>query len=244
MAAGRDHRDNAARFTLFGRAALAAIAARREATQARLTRLRIELDVAWQSAYVAEERLGSRIRQLYQSGRVDPVSVLLGAESLDEAVSGLEGLKTWLLERRKLFQMRDSLSAEIVPKGVLLMGIPGCGKSLSVKAIASCFQLPLYRVDMIEIFSGRHGKPEGAFVAACKMMEDMAPAVLWFDEIEMGVTSAESGGEQGRIFAFFPGRRLDNLQPASAACANATLSHRKGEKNRRLTPPRAAVRRA
>ena len=72
-----------------------------------------------------------------------------------------------------------------------------------MKAIASHFELPLYRIDMIEIFSGRHGKPEGAFVAACKMMEDMAPAVLWFDEIEMGITSTESGGEQGRIFAFF-----------------------------------------
>jgi hypothetical protein len=118
-------------------------------------------------------------------------------------VGGLEGLKKWLLERQKLFEMRDSLSAEIVPKGLLLMGIPGCGKSLSVKAIASSFQLPLYRVDMIEIFSGRHGKPEGAFVQACRMMEDMAPAVLWFDEIEMGITSTDSGGEQGRIFAFF-----------------------------------------
>ena len=118
-------------------------------------------------------------------------------------VGGLEGLKKWLLERRKLFQMRDSLSEEIVPKGVLMMGIPGCGKSLCVKAIASHFGLPLYRVDMIEIFSGRHGKPEGAFVEACRMMEDMAPAVLWFDEIEMGITSTDSGGEQGRIFAFF-----------------------------------------
>jgi SpoVK/Ycf46/Vps4 family AAA+-type ATPase len=118
-------------------------------------------------------------------------------------VGGLEGLKLWLLERRKLFQLRENLSAEIVPKGVLIMGIPGCGKSLAVKAIANHFQLPLYRVDMIEIFSGRHGKPEGAFVEACKMMEDMAPAVLWFDEIEMGITSTESGGEQGRIFAFF-----------------------------------------
>ncbi len=118
-------------------------------------------------------------------------------------IGGLDGLKKWLLERRRLFDMRDSLSAEIVPKGVLLMGIPGCGKSLSVKAIASHFQLPLYRIDMIEIFSGRHGKPEGVFVAACRMMEDMAPAVLWFDEIEMGITSTETGGEQGRIFAFF-----------------------------------------
>ena len=118
-------------------------------------------------------------------------------------IGGLENLKTWLLERRKLFEMRDDVSAELVPKGLLMMGIPGCGKSLSVKAIARYFGLPLYRVDMTEIFSGRHGKPEGAFVAACRMLEDMAPAVLWFDEIEMGITSSESGGEQGRIFAFF-----------------------------------------
>ncbi|HEY6419866.1 MAG TPA: AAA family ATPase [Candidatus Binataceae bacterium] len=118
-------------------------------------------------------------------------------------VGGLERLKQWLLERRKLFQLRESLSTDIVPKGVLVMGIPGCGKSLCVKAIASHFELPLYRIDMIEVFSGRHGQPEGAFVQACKTLEDMAPAVVWFDEIEMGVTSAESGGEQGRIFAFF-----------------------------------------
>jgi SpoVK/Ycf46/Vps4 family AAA+-type ATPase len=134
-----------------------------------------------------------------RSGVIDYVS---DGTNLGE-VGGLEGLKKWLIERQKLFQMRDQLTNEIVPKGLLMMGIPGCGKSLCVKAIASCFQLPLYRVDMIEIFSGRHGKAEGVFVEACKMMEEMAPAVLWFDEIEMGVTSAESGGEQGRIFAFF-----------------------------------------
>ncbi len=118
-------------------------------------------------------------------------------------VGGLEILKGWLMERRKLFQMRDDLESEIVPKGLLMMGIPGCGKSLCVKAVANAFQLPLYRVDMIEIFSGRHGKPEGAFVQACRVMEEMAPAILWFDEIEMGINSSENGGEQGRIFAFF-----------------------------------------
>jgi SpoVK/Ycf46/Vps4 family AAA+-type ATPase len=118
-------------------------------------------------------------------------------------VGGIEVLKAWLLERRKLFQMRDRLTLEIVPKGLLMMGIPGCGKSLCVKAIANTFQLPLYRIDMTEIFSGRHGKPEGAFVEACKLMEDLSPAVLWFDEIEMGITATETAGEQGRIFAFF-----------------------------------------
>jgi len=120
-----------------------------------------------------------------------------------EQIGGLEILKKWLLERRKLFQLRDSISADIVPKGVLIMGISGCGKSLSVKAIASAFELPLYRIDMIEIFSGRHGKPEGAFVGACRMLEQMAPAVVWFDEIEAGITTRAKGGELSRIFGFF-----------------------------------------
>ncbi len=118
-------------------------------------------------------------------------------------VGGLENLKKWLLERRQLFQRRETLDADIVPKGVLVMGIPGCGKSLTVKAISSYFELPLYRIDMIEIFSGRHGQPEGAFVEACRTLESLTPAVVWFDEIEMGITSTDSAGEQGRIFAFF-----------------------------------------
>lgn len=76
------------------RSRLAALTARREAAEVRLTRLRIELDVAWQSAYIAEERLGARIRQLYQQGELDPVAILLGAESLDEAIGGLDGLRS------------------------------------------------------------------------------------------------------------------------------------------------------
>jgi SpoVK/Ycf46/Vps4 family AAA+-type ATPase len=122
-----------------------------------------------------------------------------------ENVGGAPLLKKWLLERRKLFEMRDQLSQDIVPKGVLMMGISGCGKSLAVKAIAQCFSLPLYRIDMIEVFSGRHGNPEGTFVSACRTMEEMAPAVMWFDEIEMGVTAKndDAAGSLGRIFAFF-----------------------------------------
>ena len=90
-----------------------------------------------------------------------------------------------------------------MPKGLLMMGIPAAARALRSRRSRRASSLPLYRIDMIEIFSGRHGKPEGAFVEACRMMEEMAPAVMWFDEIEMGVTSTESGGEQGRIFAFF-----------------------------------------
>lgn len=120
-------------------------------------------------------------------------------------VGGASAMKKWLLERRRLFEMRDDVSADIVPKGVLIMGVSGCGKSLAVKAIASCFDIPLYRVDMIEVFSGRHGNPEGAFAGACRTLEEMAPAVIWFDEIEMGITAKtdDAAGALGRIFAFF-----------------------------------------
>jgi SpoVK/Ycf46/Vps4 family AAA+-type ATPase len=120
-------------------------------------------------------------------------------------IGGLEILKQWSLERRKLFLERDSIAAEIVPKGVLVMGVSGCGKSLSVKALASCFGLPLYRVDMIEAFSGRHGTPDRAFVEACRLLEAVAPAVAWFDEIEMGLTAqtGQATNDLGRMFAFF-----------------------------------------
>jgi hypothetical protein len=122
-----------------------------------------------------------------------------------ENVGGAPILKKWLNERRRLFEMRDQLSLDIVPKGLLLMGISGCGKSLAVKAVAQCFSLPLYRIDMIEVFSGQHGNPEGVFVGACRTMEELAPAVMWFDEIEMGVSAqgTDAAGAMNRIFAFF-----------------------------------------
>jgi SpoVK/Ycf46/Vps4 family AAA+-type ATPase len=152
------------------------------------------LSAASRPALLEEKRL-----LINRSGVIEFISE--GADIGD--VGGLDGLKSWLSERRKLFELRDDLNSEIVPKGLLMMGIPGCGKSLAVKAISSHFGLPLYRIDMIEIFSGRHGRPESAFAEACKLVEELVPAVLWFDEIEMGVTSADAAGEQGRLFAFF-----------------------------------------
>jgi 3D (Asp-Asp-Asp) domain-containing protein len=76
------------------RSRLAALRAEREAAETRLQSLRIRLDAAWQSAFVAEQRLGARIRQLYETGGLDPVAVLLGAQSLEEAIGGLDGLRS------------------------------------------------------------------------------------------------------------------------------------------------------
>ena len=85
------------------------------ATEARLARLHVALDVAWRSLYLVEERLGGRIRQLYVNGRLDPVAILLGAESLDEAVDGIEGLSRLAASDRDLVaqvrRARDDLAS-------------------------------------------------------------------------------------------------------------------------------------
>jgi 3D (Asp-Asp-Asp) domain-containing protein len=85
-------------------ARLVALRAKREVVEAQLARVRIELDVAWRSVYVAQTRLGARIRQLYEHGQLDPVAVLLGSESLDEALSGLEGLRNLASGDRDLLE--------------------------------------------------------------------------------------------------------------------------------------------
>jgi len=124
---------------------------------------------------------------------------------LDE-LGGLDNLKDWLVRRRDLVVSIRPEDRDIVPKGVLLMGVSGCGKSLCIKAISAAWKLPLYRLEMVRIFSGAYGGPEIAFSEACRLMEEMAPAILWIDEIEMGLSaegSAASDPVLSRIFAFF-----------------------------------------
>jgi len=120
-------------------------------------------------------------------------------------IGGLENLKDWLSKRKALMHLEGAYDSEIIPKGILLMGISGCGKSLSIKAIASLWELPLYRLDMIRVYSGAFGSPEDAFMRACETMERIAPALLWIDEIEMGIQPGEreAGGTAARIFGFF-----------------------------------------
>src|SRR5262249_4548993 len=120
--------------------------------------------------------------------RVGLIEYLPSVTGIDQ-IGGLEIMKKWLLERRKLFEMRDEVGAEIVPKGVLGMATSGWGKSLGIKAFAPSSGLPLYRVDMVEISPGRHGHAESAFARACHLLESISPAVVWFDEIEAAINT-------------------------------------------------------
>lgn len=124
--------------------------------------------------------------------------------TLDD-IGGLENLKEWLVKRKTLFT-REAVDAGLpVPKGILMMGISGCGKSLSVKAISALWNLPLFRLDMNLVFGTEN--PEQTFHRALKSVEALAPAVLWIDELEMAITAGREVGSGdaslGRIFSTF-----------------------------------------
>ncbi len=122
--------------------------------------------------------------------------------SIDE-IGGLDNLKDWLLKRRKAFTPEARRYGLTPPRGLLVMGITGCGKSISIKAVATVWELPLFRLDMNLVYSGIAGPPEEAFVRALKIVDSAAPAVLWLDEIESGITDKYTADSTARILGYF-----------------------------------------
>lgn len=120
-------------------------------------------------------------------------------------VGGLQNLKAWLGQRTAAFGERARQFGLPEPRGLLLLGVQGCGKSLTAKAIAAHWNLPLLRLDMGRIFSGLIGSSEQNLRQAIRVAESVAPVVLWVDEIEKGlsgVASTNSGdtGVSARVF--------------------------------------------
>lgn len=116
-------------------------------------------------------------------------------------VGGLEGLKKWLNEKKVLLspEKRDEMRARGLqsPRGILLVGVPGCGKSLSAKSIAANWKLPLYRLDFATVQGSYVGQSEQQLKDALTTAENVAPCVLWIDEIEKGLSGAGSSGDGG-----------------------------------------------
>jgi hypothetical protein len=117
-------------------------------------------------------------------------------------VAGLATLKHWLERRRGAFLGAGKDQALEAPKGIMLLGVQGCGKSLAAKAVAGSWGVPLMRLDFGALYNKYLGETERNLREALKVADAMAPCVLWMDEIEKGVATGDSssdGGESRRI---------------------------------------------
>ncbi|MBA3538658.1 MAG: AAA family ATPase [Deltaproteobacteria bacterium] len=123
-------------------------------------------------------------------------------------VGGMDVLKDWLVKRRSAFSSRARDFGLPLPKGILLIGVPGTGKSLTAKAVGALWQMPLLRLDVGKVFGGLVGSSEENIRNVIKTAEAIAPAILWIDELEKGFSGTGSsgqtdGGTTSRVFGTF-----------------------------------------
>ncbi|MFC6670769.1 AAA family ATPase [Marinobacterium aestuariivivens] len=123
-------------------------------------------------------------------------------------IGGLDRLKAWLQRRNQAFSEEAREFGLEAPRGVLLLGLPGTGKSLAAKAVANAWQLPLLRLDMGRIYGGIVGQSEENMRRALHMAETLSPCILWVDEIEKALSGMKSsgstdGGTTARVLGSF-----------------------------------------
>ena len=121
-------------------------------------------------------------------------------------LGGLDNLKDWLKKRKTAFSIQAANYGLPTPRGLLLIGIQGTGKSLTAKAIASDWQLPLLKLDVGKLFGGIVGESESRLRQMINVAETISPCILWIDEIDKAFTNTESKGDSGtsnRVLATF-----------------------------------------
>lgn len=128
-------------------------------------------------------------------------------ENID-SIGGLSRLKRWLKQRGMAFSQKAREFGLPEPKGILLLGVQGCGKSLAAKATATLWNLPLLKLDVGKIFDSYIGSSEKNMREAIKLAESLSPNILWLDEIEKAFSGAGSGsnsdsGTSTRVFGTF-----------------------------------------
>ncbi|MCB1197110.1 MAG: AAA family ATPase [Deltaproteobacteria bacterium] len=130
------------------------------------------------------------------------------AKEEETSVGGVNQLKIWLNERGNAFTQEATDFGLPDPKGILLMGVQGCGKSLIAKAISNMWKMPLLRFDMGKVFGSFIGSSESNMRKAIETAEAVAPCILWVDEIEKAVSGmakgiTNDGGTSARVFSTF-----------------------------------------
>lgn len=111
-----------------------------------------------------------------------------------DQIGGLKKLVHWIEQRKMCFSEKAEKYGLQKPRGLLTVGLPGCGKSLTCKAISSCWNMPLLRLDFGGLFNSLIGQSEANAKAAIKKAEAIAPCILWIDEIEKAISGIRSSG--------------------------------------------------
>lgn len=150
---------------------------------------------------VDEGAIGLAIAQKHESVKMSGVLEFIQPKIGLEDVGGLENLKNWVHQRRNAFSQRAREYGLPTPKGLLLAGIPGTGKSLTAKAIAKYLGLPLLRLDIGRLFSGLVGESEAKTRQMIKLVEAIAPCTLFIDELDKAFGSGGDGGTSSRVLS-------------------------------------------
>jgi len=144
-----------------------------------------------------------------------------------DSIGGLDNLKRWLEKRGNAFSARAREFGLPQPKGVVLLGVQGCGKSLTCKALAALWRMPLLRFDVGKVFAGIVGSTEANMRRAIQTAEAISPCVLWIDEMEKGFSGMQSsnfsdGGTTARAFSTFLTWQQEKKRPVFtvATCNN------------------------
>jgi len=156
--------------------------------------------------------LASKRRMIQRGGLLEYIQTPL---SLDE-IGGMQNLKKWLEERKDIAGAQAMAFGLEPPKGVLMLGVQGAGKSLCAKAIATAWQQPLLHMDPGNLYASYIGQSEGNLREALRQTEAMAPVVLWIDEIEKAFASAASHNVDGGLSQRMFGTLLTWLQEHTA----------------------------
>jgi ATP-dependent 26S proteasome regulatory subunit len=146
-------------------------------------------------------------------------SDLLEFQELSEGakdIGGLDALKAWVGTRAEAFSEKARQQGIPAPKGVLLLGVQGCGKSLTSRAIAQMLAFPLVRLDVSTLLSGALGQSEKNLRDVLSLMEMIAPAVLWMDEVEKGFAGVGEGAGSDSTMIRLMGRFLTWMQEKKA----------------------------
>ena len=144
---------------------------------------------------------------------------ILEYSSVNEKITnlgGLDNLKGWLKKRKTAFSIQASNYGLPTPRGLLLIGIQGTGKSLTAKAIANDWQLPLLKLDVGKLFGGIVGESESRLRQMINVAETISPCILWIDEIDKAFTNTDSKGDSGtsnRVLATFISWLSEKIRP-------------------------------